>query len=142
MTADLLRLQAQPGSQLGPRSLQNKVQCLATLPDCDTVLYRLQMVQATGLMYDYFLFLPATSQAVQDARQQFWRQINQRPPQVFVVARGPFPTGRPEYQRLQSWPEFEQFLAQKYSLYDEHEYPQEKDRSVLGFRMYVKKQPQ
>ena len=32
------------------------MQCLYTPADCDTVLYRMRLLQSTGLFYDYLIF--------------------------------------------------------------------------------------
>jgi hypothetical protein len=129
LAADLNRLG-------GAQKLQGKVQCLYTMAECDTTLYRMKIVQATGLMYDFFLFQPDNARPVRDARQYFWNQIQAKPPLAIVVGRGAFPRGPLDYDKLAAWPQFAQFLQDRYVIVDQQKLPRS-EGGPLGFRLYV-----
>jgi hypothetical protein len=122
--------------RLGGAQLSGHVQCLATLAECDTALYRMKLVQSTGLIYDFFLFGPANERAVVDARRNFIAQVESAPPRVIVLARG-FITGSPEYDRVNAWPRFADFLNDRYAIYDERNFPSDQLHRLIGFRVYV-----
>jgi hypothetical protein len=131
LTADLDRLG-------GADALQGKVQCLYTMAECDTTLYRMKIVQATGLMYDFFLFQKDGARPVRDARNYFWNQIQADPPRVIVVGRGAFPRGPLEYDKLAAWPAFADFLRDNYLIVDQQKLPRS-EGGPLGFRLYVRR---
>lgn len=118
--------------------LSNRIQCLYTFSECDTALYRLGLVQSTGLIYDFFLFGPASNPVVQHMRADFSRGILRNPPEVFVVLTGLYPNGPPGYGKLALWPWFDDYLAANYSIYAERSsitgtnFP-------LGYRIYLRK---
>jgi hypothetical protein len=132
VTADL--------EKLGGDRLSGKVQCLATYAECNTTLYRLKLVQATGLIYDFFLFGPGGARAVQDERRNFLAEVESRPPVVFILARGKFGSTLDEYDRPNVWPDFSAFLANHYFVYDQQNFPRDQLLREQGFRIYVLKQ--
>ncbi|MFT4113075.1 hypothetical protein [Silvibacterium sp.] len=129
LTADL--------QALGGAGLSGHVQCLATSAECDTVLYRMQLVQATGLAYDYFVFNRRPSPVVTESQQRFWAQMEQNPPKVMVVTVGLYPSDRFSYDKLALWPQFQAYLGEHYRLYAEREFPMFEQRSI-GYRLYVR----
>ena len=124
---------------LGGPALSTHVQCLYTFSECDTALYRMRLVQSTGLFYDYFLFGPQTSPVVQSVQRRFSGEIQRDPPQVFVVLTGLYPDGVPGYGKLRLWPWFDNYLAANYSVYRERS-GWTGDGMQLGYRIYVRKQ--
>jgi hypothetical protein len=123
--------------QLGGSQLSGHVQCMAMQADCDTVLYRMRLLQATGLSYDYFVFGNAAQPVVQRARARFWRQLQQNPPNVFVVSKGLYPYDMNDYRKLTEWPAFARFLSSNYRLIADDEFPP-KESGPSGFRVYVR----
>ncbi|HEY0785834.1 MAG TPA: hypothetical protein VGD62_08165 [Acidobacteriaceae bacterium] len=127
----------------GGTALDRRVQCIDSISGCANVLYRMRLVQATGTLYDEFLFPPpdrrsTPPQAVAAAQQTFLGEILRNPPQVFVVASWLFPEGPGDYQKLALWPVFRTYLADHYVLADEQNFPRA-ENGPLGFRMYVRK---
>jgi uncharacterized membrane protein len=104
-------------NQFGGPALSGQVQCLDTIGGCDTALYDLGLVQHTGFLYDEFLFGPESSRAVKASRGAFWNSVASDPPRVIIVVAGLFPSGPPGFQKLQRWPQFDEFLDAHYSLY-------------------------
>ena len=124
-------------NHLGGRELSGHVQCIYMPADCDDALYRLRLVQSTGLFYDYLIFGSAQQQVIRDARQQFWQQFQKNPPQVVVVGSGLYPDGF-GYGKLASWPLFQQELATHYFLYDDRWFPPA-ESGQRAYRIYVEK---
>ena len=129
LSADLYRL--------GGQRLSGHVQCLSVPADCDTVLYRMKLLQATGLTYDFFIFGSPTEPVVQEYRDQFLREIQRTPPTVFVVGEGLFPDDTDDYQKLQQWPQLRDYLGD-YVRYDQREFTHS-ESGYSGFRVYVRK---
>jgi len=123
---------------LGGDKLSGRVQCLQTFPECDTVLYRMNLVQATGLSYDYLVFTPQGGQAVEQSRARFWQQLQSNPPTVFIVGVGLYPKPLTGYGKLEIWPQLHDFLSSGYQLYDERSFPMFESRP-MAYRIYVKK---
>ncbi len=132
LTADLNRI--------GGTQLSGKVQCLSTLAECDTTLYRMGIVQSTGLMYDFFLFGEERSAPVQEARAFYRDATRQNPPEVVVAGLGSFPAEqRASYAKLNEWPELSGALTRDYDLIDEQQFAPG-EGGPLGFRLYVRRQ--
>ena len=124
-------------NHLGGHDLSGHVQCISMPAECDDTLYRLRLVQSTGLFYDYLIFGSPQQRVIRDAREQFWQQFQKNPPRVVVVAAGLYPdvVG---YGKLALWPLFQQELARNYYLYDERWFPPA-ETGERGYRIYVQK---
>ena len=122
---------------LGDHELSGHVQCIAMQADCDDTLYRMRLVQSTGLFYDYLIFGSPQQQVIRDQREQFWRQFQKNTPQVVIVGSGLYPDSS-GYAKLASWPLFQQELATHYSLYDDRSFPPA-ETGERGYRIYVEK---
>ncbi len=121
----------------GPR-LDGRVQCVDSISGCVTVLDRMQLQQATGTLYDEFLFTPARDEAVTEARREFMSALGARPPEVFIVASWLFPEGPGKYGKLALWPAFDSYLGANYRLVDQQRFARG-ENGPLGFRMYVRR---
>ena len=124
-------------NHLGGPQLSGHVQCIYMPADCDAVLYRMQLVQSTGLFYDYLIFGSPQQRVIHDVRGRFWQQFQSNTPQVVVVGSGLFPNGR-GYAKLASWPLFQRELATNYFLYDDRNFPPA-ESGQRAYRIYVKK---
>jgi hypothetical protein len=124
-------------NHLGGHELSGHVQCIYMQADCDDTLYRMRLVQSTGLFYDYLIFGSDQQQVIRDARQQFWQQFQKNTPRVVIVGSGLYPDGL-GYGKLASWPLFQQELATHYSLYDDRSFPPA-ETGQRGYRIYVEK---
>jgi hypothetical protein len=129
LTADL--------EHLGGHELSGHVQCIYMQADCDDALYRMRLVQSTGLFYDYLIFGSSQQQVVRDEREKFWQQFQKNPPRVVVVGSGLYPDIY-GYAMLASWPLFQQELATHYSLYDDRSFPPA-ETGQRAYRIYVEK---
>jgi hypothetical protein len=124
--------------QLGGARLSGHVQCMAMQADCDTTLYEMKLVQATGLSYDYFVFGSSTEPVVVNARMRFWRELQRNPPNVFVVSKGLYPDDPYDYRKLHNWPQFQSYLLDNYYLYDEREF-EGKESGPSGYQIYIRR---
>ena len=123
-------------TRLGGEKLSGKVQCLQTSAQCDTVLYRMHLVQATGLAYDYFVFGQTESPVVEQSRAWFSKQLDQNRPSVIVVGNGLFPTALGGYDKLEMWPAFRDYLKEGYTLSVQRSFVPFQSEP-LGYRIYV-----
>ncbi|GGG97119.1 hypothetical protein GCM10011586_10480 [Silvibacterium dinghuense] len=123
---------------LGGAGLSGHVQCLATSAECDTVLYRMKLMQATGLAYDYFVFNRRPGPVVTESQQRFWSQLEQNPPRAIVVTVGLYPSDRFGYDKLSLWPAFADYLGAHYRLYADRQFPMFEQRAI-AYRLYVRK---
>ena len=138
MEQDLRKVAGSPGIA----SLDGRVQCIDTISGCISFLYRVHLTQATGTLYDEFLFPPlaasgAVPPVVAQAQQQFLDELRKNPPEVIIVSPWLFTEGPGKYEKLKRWPAFEQMLG-RYSLLDERSFPRTQN-GPLGFRMYVRR---
>jgi hypothetical protein len=124
-------------NHLGGHELSGHVQCIYMPADCDDTLYRLRLVQSTGLFYDYLIFGSTQQQVIRDERQQFWQQFQKNRPRVVVVGSGLYPGGF-GYGKLASWPLFQQELGTHYFLYDDRWFPPA-ESGQRAYRIYVEK---
>jgi hypothetical protein len=124
---------------LGGAGLSGHVQCLYTIAECDTTLYRMQLVQSTGLFYDFLIFGPQQNPVIQENREKFWQELQRNPPQVFIVGAELYPRGPENFGKLDLWPDFERFLRDNYRVYDQRRF-QPGEPGPLDYRIYVAKQ--
>ena len=124
-------------NHLGGGRLSGHVQCIDMPADCDDTLYRMHLVQSTGLFYDYLVFGSAQQRVVRDLRGRFWQQFERNTPRVIVVGGGLFPYGR-GYNKLASWPLFQQALENHYYLYDDRTF-RPAEAGPRAYRIYVEK---
>jgi Dolichyl-phosphate-mannose-protein mannosyltransferase len=124
--------------------LNRRVQCIDTINECLPTLDTMRLEPATGVLYDLYLFGPETQPAVRQMRQRFLAAVEARPPAVFVVVSGFFLEGTNGYQKLHTWPVFEQWLNAHYTLAVERT-PTRRVRwwgraqQPSGYRLYVLK---
>jgi hypothetical protein len=123
--------------ELGGEQLSGRVQCITTPGDCDTVLYRLHLVQSSGLFYDYLVFGPDNQPAIEKARQTVWRDFEKNPPLVIVVGRGLYGKKRDDYSKLARWPELNEYIENNYRLYDERGFTPA-ECGPRGYRIYIR----
>jgi hypothetical protein len=124
-------------NHLGGHQLSGHVQCIYMPADCDDTLYRMRLVQSTGLFYDYLIFGSTRQQVVRHVRARFWQQFQSNTPRVVVVGSGLYPDGF-GYGKLATWPLFQQELTRNYVLHDERWFPAA-ESGARGYRIYVEK---
>ena len=123
-------------TRLGGRSLAGSVQCLDSISGCNTVLYRMQLPEETGVLSDFLLFGPEQQPAVRRARATFWSQLNGRPPRVIVVTGWLHPAGPDHFAKLALWPDFATFLATRYTLAEQRTFAPGQN-GPLSYRLYT-----
>lgn len=140
LSGDLGLIDAQ--DNLGP--LSGKVQCLDTISGCIDVLERLQLVQASGQIYDEFLFQASNAEAIRNSRMSFAKEVQANPPLIFLVTASLFPSGPNGYEKLAQWPWFNEWLNQHYVIAIERT-PTKGYRSMgrpvvpASYRVYVRR---
>ena len=129
--------------QLGGASLDGRVQCLDTFSGCIRVLYEMRLHQSTGLMYDEFLFGPKGTLAILNSRAQFFRELRQNPPAIFIVTSQDYSGPIDTYAKVEAWPWFAEYLEANYKQCVERT-PQNAElwegapRVPLGYRLYLR----
>lgn len=120
--------------QMGGDRLNRRVQCLDMLDGCFTALYHLQLLPSTGNIGDLLLFFPKNSPVVQEYRDKFWNEIVSSPPSVIVLSNECF-NHAPTFDKLKSWPKFNDYLFANYQPVIERQFKEE-DRA---YRIYKRK---
>ncbi|RRA47628.1 hypothetical protein [Acidipila sp. EB88] len=136
----------------GVRALDGEVQCLDLITGCTDALLHLGAREATGTVYDEFLFpqalagsrgetlpppgdLPA---AVLHGQQQFREALEAHPPRDLIITEWLFPQGPGRYRKLELWPWFHAYLAAHYRLAEQHDFVRA-ENGPMGFRLYVRR---
>jgi hypothetical protein len=101
-------------SRLDGQKLSGQVQCVDTISGCFDVLYKMQLVQSDGFLYDEFLFGEDRNAVVAESRRKFWGALQANPPKLFIVTDDSFPTGPGDFRKLERWPQFANYLQHKY----------------------------
>ncbi len=130
-----------------------EVQCIDAVSGCTDALLALGLRQATGTLYDEYLFpqTPAAwgtaypgfppgaalPRAVLLARARFRPALEAHPPRMLIVFSWLFPEGPGDYRKLALWPWFQQYLAAHYTLNAEHSFARA-ENGPLGFRVYIR----
>ena len=100
---------------LGGQQLSGQVQCLdMTRVGCIGVLYEMKLVQATGFIYDFYLFPEKDTAVTRELQQRFLEKMKESPPKVIVLSSHIWPGDTYGYEELSRWPAFEDFLERSY----------------------------
>ena len=134
-------------------TLDGEVQCIDAVSGCTDALLALHLRQATGTLYDEYLFpqTPAAwgavypgfppgvalPRAVMLARERFRPTFEAHPPRVLIVSSWLFLEGPGDYRKLALWPWFQQYLQAHYTLKAEHSFARA-ENGPLGFRVYIR----
>jgi hypothetical protein len=123
-------------ASLGGPELSGKVQCLdMTQGGCINTLYRMKLVQATGSVYDFYLFPKEGNAVTAELQQRFLGQLAANQPKVIVLSSHIWPGDRYGYDQVNNWPAFAEMLSAGYKL--DREFP--KPKMGAGYRIYVAK---
>ena len=123
---------------LGGSGLSGEVQCLdMTLGSCINVLYRMQLVQSTGFIYDFYLFPERGTAVTAQLQEKFLRGVMARPPRLIVLSSQSWPGDAQGYDQLGRWPAFRDYLGSRYRVI--REFPQQ--RQTAGYRIYQLETP-
>ena len=101
-------------NRLGGQQLAGRVQCLDMGDGCIPTLYNMRLVQATGFLYDCYMFSPVHTAEQIRYREAFWQAMTRNPPAVFVITSNDC-ENYPEkpsyhYQKIARWPQLNDFL--------------------------------
>jgi hypothetical protein len=125
-----------------PAEIQGSIQCLDGMVGCYSALYRLNLVQSTGMMGDQGIFSTRSSPVVERARADFLQEITAAPPMVFVVTNYWYGE-RQSFDMIDVWPEFAKFIQNNYTLVTEWLPPSPiPGAERLGYRIYHRNQEQ
>jgi hypothetical protein len=115
LTADL--------NQLGGAKVDGKVQCFEMAAECQNTLYNMKLVEATGFMYDCYMFQTHETPVGLKYREDFWKAIHANPPEVYVMTNQECFTMNRNFERAARWPEFREYLDTEYTLVAERTPP-------------------
>jgi hypothetical protein len=132
---------------LGGNKLTGHIQCLDMADSCITALYDMKLVQATGFLYDCYMFSAAEHPERERYREAFWQAIMKNPPTVFVVSSHDCQV-YPElpsynYKKMSRWPLFNDYLRANYHLDVERVPPHmvnwgSSPSKPIGYRIYMR----
>jgi hypothetical protein len=92
---------------------QQSIQCLDTYSGCHNSLYRLQIPQSTGYLYDCYLTMPQS--ALRDRyREEFLDALVQSRPQTIVITDQPCFQQHQGYEWVADWNELADYLKREY----------------------------
>ncbi len=129
-------------NRVGGPELSGHVQCVDSVSGCGTTLYRMRLIQSTGVLSDFLLFGPPDKRVVRETRATFLTQITQTPPSVIIVTSPLHIDGPGNYAKLDLWPEFRDVLVTRYCLVQDWSptRPQRwwsRPQMPAGFRVYT-----
>ena len=124
--------------RLGGERLQGKVQCLDMVGGCFSALYRLGLVESTGIMGDTVFFGPDDGKTVPYYRNLFWDDLHKDPPAVILLSNEWYQESSYSFDKLNTWPEFRDYLNSTYRL-DATEGPFVLYGYPMVYRIYVLK---
>ncbi|GGG91489.1 hypothetical protein [Silvibacterium dinghuense] len=134
-------------TQLGGQQLNHQVQCLDVAAGCLNALYRMNLVQSTGFLYDCYLLSPEQNATGEAYRGRFLDEIREHPPRAFVVTSHECGLGEMtyHYDELRDWPQFADYLSAHYALYADRVPPHRllwagEGTKPFGYRIYVRKE--
>ncbi len=107
----------------GAAALNGKVQCVDMTSGCLNVLYNMDVVQATGYLYDCYLFQPTQTAVSEAYREGFWRAMQANPPEVMVVTDQECFSLEHSWGLPLRWPKFEAMLQSQYRLVEQRTPP-------------------
>ena len=123
---------------MGGADLSGHVQCLDMAgASCINVLFRLHLVQSTGLIYDSYVFPERDAPVTEAIQNRFLSKISAAPPQVIVLSEQIWPGDRLGYYELGRWPAFQSFLQDRYLLERQYSTP---SKRIAGYRIYALRQ--
>ena len=136
LTADL--------TALGGPTLNNQVQCFEMAAECHNTLYNMNLLEATGFMYDCYMFQPAQTPVSLQYRADFWAAIHANPPQVYIETDQQCFTTVRDFSKTARWPEFQQLLDTEYTLTTQRTPPHllgwwRHPAVPFSYRLYVRK---
>ena len=138
LTADL--------TQLGGARLDGKVQCFEMAAECQNTLYNMKLVEATGYMYDCYLFQPQQTPVSLKYREDFWEALHANPPQVLVVTDQECFKQARNFGLAGRWPQFQHYLESEYTLAAQRTPPHtlgwwRHPAVPFSYQLYVRRQP-
>jgi hypothetical protein len=134
-------------NRLGGERLEGQVQCLDMADGCITALYNMQLVQASGFLYDCYMLSSQTGAERERYREAFWEEMMRVRPRIFVVSSKNcelWPAKESyDYAKLGRWPRFDDYLKENYRLEVDRIPPHMVNSGSgpskpLGYRLYVR----
>ncbi len=127
------------------RTLQGQVMCFDLVSGCLNTLYHMGLVESSGFTGDLLFFRTPVTAPVAYYRNLFWERTGQHPPGVLVVTNEWFGQ-KDSFRKLDTWPEFEQYLREHYTLAITRQlsvvdtmYEPGKLSEARAYRIYVRK---
>ena len=124
-------------AQLGGDELQQQVQCLDVVNGCINALYRMRLVQNTGVTGDILLFAPESSPAVEYYRNWFMAHQQTHPANVIVLGNEWYQSKTVSFDKINTWPLFASYLRTMYVPVIERHY--DSDAGSPAYRIYLRK---
>jgi hypothetical protein len=121
-------------NRLGGARLSDDIQCLdVTRGGCINVLYRMNLVQSTGFLYDFYLFPEKGNAMTAQLQAKFLQEMAQKHPHVVVLSSHAWPSDLENYDQLARWPALQTVLQRDYRMVRELAI----QPGSAGYRIYV-----
>jgi hypothetical protein len=120
-----------------------RIQCMDTAGGCIAALYQERLVQDTGFLYDCY-FLDPTNPVARSLRERFFTALATAPPQAIIVTDSVCYDQPRSFSKFARWPEFEQYLANHYTLASERsnlppEHYWSRTTTPFDYRIYLRR---
>ena len=109
--------------QQGGSQLSGHIQCLDTTSGCINTLYRVRLIESTGFIYDCYFFAPDQTPATEKLRDKFLAELEAARPQIIIVTDQFCFGGARDFNKIEHWPQFNNYFTQKYTLVVERRPP-------------------
>jgi hypothetical protein len=125
--------------------LQYRVQCFDNTAGCVDTLYNLQLVQATGYIYDCYNFQAAPSAFQDEYRHRMMGVLESTQPEVLIFSDQECFTLNRRFTRIDTWPQFAAWLAADYTLTRQYTPPHlvgwwRKPAVPFSYRIYTRRE--
>lgn len=132
---------------LGGAALNKQVQCLDMAGGCTAALYRMQLIERTGFLYDCYLYLESLEANVHAPERDQYRLTFKQAflannPKILIVSSDECGPPDFQYNKLHRWPWLNNYIANRYTLIREWtpQTPQQwggKPTLPYGYRIYA-----
>ncbi len=133
-------------TRLGGAELNGRIQCVDMTSGCVDTLYKMDLMESTGYLYDCYMFQPRQTAVSEAYREGFWKAIEENPPEVMVVTNQGCFSLHQSWDMPLNWPQFAELLQTKYRMVAQRTPPHRvgwwrHPAEPNSYRLYIREQP-